>query len=99
MTNQKYHFETISPEQRTIYAMRRRKSSEDWWNQKAKSLGYDNETRMLIGLYWGKGRSLRQVGDACDMSYQVIAWRMIRRGIDRRPRGGRNNIKKEGIVL
>lgn len=96
MKNQKYrHFGIISDEQRMVYANRRSSNSQSWWDEKANDLGFEDEPKMLVALYWGRGRSLREIGNACNSSYQNIAWRMCKHDLPRRRRGGRNNVKKE----
>lgn len=64
---------------------------EESWDQHAKTLGFANEEAMLKHLYVHSKMSLAEIAEVLGYSIFTIRSRLLRLGVDMRPRGGFNN--------
>ena len=63
------------------------------WQKIAESFGFNNEKEMLESLYLDRKYSLSQIGKSLGVTMMTIKYRMEKLSIERRSRGGPNNVK------
>ena len=63
------------------------------WQKIAENSGFDNEREMLESLYIDRKYSLSQIGKNLGFTIMTIKYRMEKLGIERRSRGGPNNVR------
>ena len=71
----------------------RHDGSQREWQNIAENSGFSNEREMLESLYLDRKHSLSQIGRSLGFTMMTIKYRMEKLGIERRSRGGPNNVK------
>lgn len=71
--------------------MSRPRFTQDW-EYLAKKFGYSSKVDMLTDLYNRKGLSLNEIGERLGCSPHAVGRNLAKCGIDRRGKGGDNNI-------
>ena len=63
------------------------------WQELAESFGFKNERDMLESLYLDRKLSLSRIGKYLGFTMMNIKYRLEKLSIERRSRGGPNNVK------
>lgn len=67
--------------------------AEDW-DRVAQTLGYINEQQMLIDFYENEEMSISTIAEKLGAGTATIVRRLAINGVDKRKRGGANNVAK-----
>jgi len=71
----------------------RRDGAQKEWQKIAENSGFKNEREMLESLYLDRKYSLSQIGKKLGFTMMNIKYRLEKLNIERRSRGGPNNIR------
>jgi hypothetical protein len=65
------------------------------WEDLARHIGYGSEREMLRNMYVERNLSLAQIGARLGCTGHAVLRHLIKLNIDRRPKGGDNNIANQ----
>jgi len=64
------------------------------WQKIAEKFGFKDEREMFESFYLDRKQSLSQIGKNLDFTVMTIKYRLEKINIERRSRGGPNNVRK-----
>lgn len=83
-----------------VYTQRRRRSTDDDWQQLAESLMFKDEKHMFETFYVEEGLSVNEIAERLNVGTATVNRRMSAYNINKRPRGGpRKTADKRSILF
>jgi len=71
----------------------RHNGSQREWQKLSEDFGFSSEKEMLENFYFDRKYSLSQIGKSLGFTMMTIKYRMEKLGLERRSRGGPNNVR------